>query len=152
VHVLNPRSAPPLGLFFARGRQKKKSGPGTPVVRVGGSEYEKGLGSDLFFRYFFVVGVSRQGEFKNTTKIFLQKVHVEKYFQSFDKKFDVSFSSTFFVLSRFRVFFSDGNSKTLQKTFCKKNRVEKFLQKNRPKIQNRFFLKICFITFLGVSR
>ena len=57
------------------------------------------------------------------------------------KIFDVSFSSTFFVLSRFRVFLSDGSSKTLQKTFYKKNRVEKFLQKIRPKIQNRLFLE-----------
>jgi hypothetical protein len=86
------------------------------------------------------LGVSRQGEFKNNIKIFLQKVHVENFFQHVTKKIDVSFSSTFFVLSRFRVFLSDGSSKTLQKTFCKKNRVEKFLQKIRPKIQNRFFL------------
>jgi hypothetical protein len=49
------------------------------------------------------------------------------------------------------VFLSDGSSKTLQKTFCKKNRVEKFLQKIRPKIQNRLFLEKIFITFLGVS-
>jgi len=49
------------------------------------------------------------------------------------KHFDVSFSSTFFVLSHFRVFFSDGSSKTLQKTFYKKDRVEKLLQKNRQK-------------------
>jgi hypothetical protein len=70
----------------------------------------------------------------------LQKVHVESFFQNFDKNFDVSFSSTFFVLSRFRVISSDGSSKTLQKTFCPKNRVEKFLQKVRPKTQNRFFL------------
>jgi hypothetical protein len=65
------------------------------------------------------LGVSRQGEFKNTIKIFLQKVHVENFFQHFDKNFDVSFSSTFFVLSRFRVFLSDGSSKALQKTFKK---------------------------------
>jgi hypothetical protein len=38
------------------------------------------------------------------------------------------------------VLLGDGSSKTLQKTFYKKNRVEKFLQKKRPKIQNRFFL------------
>jgi hypothetical protein len=57
------------------------------------------------------------------------------------KKFDDSFSSTFFVLSRFRVFLSDGSSKTLQKTYYQKNRVEKFLQKIRPKIQNRLFLE-----------
>jgi hypothetical protein len=69
-----------------------------------------------------------------------------------EKKFDVSFSSTFFVLSRFRVFLGDGSSTALQKTFYKKNRVEKFLQKIRPEIQNRLFLEFFVITFLGVSR
>jgi hypothetical protein len=57
-----------------------------------------------------------------------------------DKNFDVSFSSTFFVLSRFRVFLSDGSSKTHKKTLYKKHRVEKLFTKIRPKIQNRFFL------------
>jgi hypothetical protein len=94
--------------------------------------------SDFFFSTF--LGVSRQGEFKNTIKIFLQKVHVENFSQNFDQKFRCQFFLDFFVLSRFRVFLSDGNSKTLQKTFYKKNRVEKFLQKIRPKIQNRLFL------------
>jgi hypothetical protein len=98
------------------------------------------------------LGVSRQGEFKNTTKIFWQKVRVENFSQNFDKKFDVSFSSTSFVSSHFRVFFSDGSPKTLQKTFYKKNRVEKFLQKIRPKLQNRLFLDFFlsrFWAFLG---
>jgi hypothetical protein len=90
------------------------------------------------------LSVSRQGEFKNAIKIFLQKV---QNFQNFDKNFDVSFSSTVFGLSRFRVFFSDGSSKTLQKTFCKEDRVEKLLQKNRPKIQNRFFLDLFYHVF-----
>jgi hypothetical protein len=98
------------------------------------------------------LGVYRQGEFKNTIKIFWQKVRAENFSQNVDKNFDVSFSSTFFVLSRFRVFFRDGSSKTLQKTFYKKNRVEKFLQQIRPEVQNRLFLEIFFITFLGVSR
>jgi hypothetical protein len=88
----------------------------------------------------------------NTTKIFLQKVHVEKKIKKFDKNFDVSFFSTFFVLSRFRVFFSDGSSKTLQKTFYKKNRVEKFFTKNSTKNPKPTFSRIFFITFLGVSR
>jgi hypothetical protein len=57
-----------------------------------------------------------------------------------DKNFNVSFSSTFLVLSRFWVFLSDGSSKALNKTFYKKHRFERFLQKIRPKIQNRFFL------------
>jgi hypothetical protein len=108
----------------------------------------------FFFSTFFggaFLGKGR-GEFKNTTKIFWQKVRVENFPQNFDKNFDVSFSSTFFVLSHFRVFFSDGGSKTLQKTFCKKNRVEKFLKKNRPKVQNRLFLGFVlsrFWAFLG---
>jgi hypothetical protein len=105
---------------------------------------------DFFLSTFF--GVSRQGEFKNTIKIFWQKVRVENFSQNFDKNYDVSFSSTFFVLSHFRVFFSDGSSKTLQKAFYKKNRVERFLHKIRPKIQNRIFLDFFLITFLGVSR
>jgi hypothetical protein len=82
----------------------------------------------------------------------LQKVRVENFPQNFDKNFDVSFSSAFFVLSHFRVFFCDGSSKTLQKTFCEKNRVEKFLQKNRPEVQNRLFLDFFlsrFWAFLG---
>jgi hypothetical protein len=90
------------------------------------------------FSTFF--GVSREGEFKNTIKTFLQKFHVENKLKSFDNNFDVSFSSSSFVLSSFRVVSSDGSSKTLQKRFYKNNRVEKFLQKVRPKIPNRLFL------------
>ena len=67
------------------------------------------------------------------------------------KIFDVSFSSTFFVLSRFRVFLSDGSSKTLQKTFCKKI-VSKSFYKNIDQKSKTDFFSICFITFLGVSR
>jgi hypothetical protein len=106
--------------------------------------------SELFFPWLFFgafLGVSRQGEFKNTIKIFLQKVHVENFPQNFDKNFDVSFSSTFFVLSRFRVFISDGSSKALQKNVLQKDRVEKFLQKSRPKLQNRFFLGFVYHVF-----
>jgi hypothetical protein len=91
----------------------------------------------LSFVFSTFLGVSRQGKSKNTIQIILQKVHVEnrKLFpkKSTQKKFDVSFPSTFFVLSRFRVFLSGGSSKTLQKNVLQKNRVEKFLQKNRQK-------------------
>jgi hypothetical protein len=93
------------------------------------------------------LGVSRQGEFKNTIKIFWQKVRVENFSQNFDKNFDVSFSSTFFVLSHFRVFFSEGSSKTLQKTFYKTSRVKKFLQKIRPEAQNRFLFGFVYHVF-----
>jgi hypothetical protein len=57
-----------------------------------------------------------------------------------DKNFDVSFSSAFLISSRFRVFLSDRSSKKLQQIFYKTNRVEKALQKNRQKIQNRLFI------------
>jgi hypothetical protein len=85
------------------------------------------------------LGVSRQGEFKNTIKIFWQKVRVENFPQNFDKNFDVSFSPTTFVLSHFRVFFSDGSSKTLPKTFCKKIVSEKFYKKFDQKSKTDFF-------------
>jgi hypothetical protein len=110
--------------------------------------------SDFFFLGFFLItflGVSRQGEFKNTIKMFWQKVRVENNFQNFDQNSDVSFSSTSVVLSRFRVFFSDGSSKKQQqnvftkivsKSFCKK-----FDQKSKPTF-SRFFLSR-FWAFLG---
>jgi hypothetical protein len=81
----------------------------------------------------------------------MQKVHVENFSrensQKIDKNLDVSFSSTFSVLLRFQVLLGDGSSKALPKTFYKKNRVEKFLQKNRQKIQNRFFLDFFYHVF-----
>jgi hypothetical protein len=78
--------------------------------------------------------------------MFWQKVRVENFPQKFDKIFDVSFSSIFFVLSHFRMCFSDGSSKTLQKTFCKQNRVEKLLQKIRPEVQNYYITKTDFFS------
>jgi hypothetical protein len=43
-------------------------------------------------------GVSRQGEFKNTTKMFLQKVNVEKVFQKNRQKFRCQFFDVFFIV------------------------------------------------------
>jgi hypothetical protein len=48
------------------------------------------------------------------------------------QKVDVSFSSTSFVLSRFRVLLSDGSSKTLPRKNAK-NRVEASFCQNRKK-------------------
>jgi hypothetical protein len=67
--------------------------------------------------------------------------------QKIDKNVDLSFPATLFVLSRFRVFLSDRSSKTLQTTFCKYNRVEKLLQKNRQKKRNRFFSVLFYHVF-----
>jgi hypothetical protein len=53
------------------------------------------------------------------------------------------FLATSFVLSRFRVFLSDGSSKTLQKTFYKKKSCRKVFTKKSTKIPkptfSRFF-------------
>jgi hypothetical protein len=67
------------------------------------------------------LGVSRQGEFQNTIKIFGQKVRVEKKIQNFDKNFDVSFSSTFFFNRVFGCFSATGVQKHYQKSFAKKS-------------------------------
>jgi hypothetical protein len=73
----------------------------------------------------------------------LQKVHVENFPEKIDKIFDVRFSSTSVVLSRFRVFLSDGSSKTLQKTFCKKvvsKSFSKKIDKKSKTVFSRFVL------------
>jgi hypothetical protein len=80
------------------------------------------------------LGVSRQGEFKNTIELFLQKFHVENFSQKIAQKDNVSFSSTFLFYRVFGCFSAMG-----------------VRQKNRPEIQNDFF-SISFITCLGVSR
>jgi hypothetical protein len=74
----------------------------------------------------------------------LKKSPCRKLFPKIDKNFDVNFSSTSFILSRFRVFLSDGSSKTLQKTFCKKIMSKTFLQKNRQNNPKPIFFSICF--------
>jgi hypothetical protein len=51
---------------------------------------------------------------KTPLKYFYKKSMSKTKIKHFDNNFDVSFSSTFFVLSRFRVFFSDGSSKPLK--------------------------------------
>jgi hypothetical protein len=124
-----------------RGRQKKSTDP--PVHLLNPRPTHPPI------RLFF----SWQGEFKNTTTIFLQKVHVGKKKKN-RQKFDVSFSSTFFVLSHFRVFFSDGSSKTLQKTFYKKIVSKGFYKKIDQKSKSKtdffsIFFKSPFWAFLG---
>jgi hypothetical protein len=76
----------------------------------------------------------------------LQKIHVENFSPKTDKNFDVSFSSTFFVLSHFRVFLSDGISKTPEKT-CYKKIVWKSFYK---KINNKNPKPICSRVFYHV--
>jgi hypothetical protein len=97
-----------------------------------------------FFLGYVFGRFSARGVQKHHKNIFT-KGTCRKQNQNFDKNFDVSFSSTFFVLSPFRVFFSDGSLKEIVS--------KSFLQKIRPKIQNakptfsRFFVYHVFGRF-----
>jgi hypothetical protein len=62
----------------------------------------------------------------------------KKQFRTNDKNLDVSFSSTFLVLSRFRVFLSEGSSKAVQKTFCEKNVSKRLYKRPSLKVVLRF--------------
>jgi hypothetical protein len=94
----------------------------------------------LFFWYVCGRFLAR-GVQKHHTNIFTKKSMSKTFPKKVDKNFDVSFT-TFFVLSRFRVFLSDGSSKTLQKTFYKKIVSKSFYKKstkNPKSILSRFF-------------
>jgi hypothetical protein len=101
--------------------------------------------SDFFFFTFFwgtFLGVSRQAEFKNTTKMCLQKVHAENFVQNNRPKFRCQFFLDFFLFYRvFGCFEAMGVQRHYKKTFYKKNRVEKFLQKfeKKSKTKTDFF-------------
>jgi hypothetical protein len=92
------------------------------------------------------LGVSRQGEFKNTIQIFLQKVPCRIFSENSDK-----ISRLFLFYRVFGCFSAMGVQKhrveKLKKKFLQKNRVEKFLQKIRPKIQTDFFSNFCLSRF-----
>jgi hypothetical protein len=77
--------------------------------------------------------------------LFFAKSPCRKIFPKKSTKISMTVFPRLFLFYRvFGCFSAMGvQAKTLQKMFCKKNRVEKFVQKNRPKIQNR-----CFLDFL----
>jgi hypothetical protein len=119
---------------IARGRPKKIDGP----PRTFAKSQTPHPPSDFFFLDFLFstfLGVSRQEEFKNTIKIFLQKVHVENFFQKVDKISMSVFPRLFLFYRIFGCFSAMGVQKH-HKNVLQKNRVEKFLRKIRPKIQN----------------
>jgi hypothetical protein len=76
------------------------------------------------------LGVSRQGEFKNTIQIFLQKVHVENFFFSPEKSTKISKSVFPRLLLFNRVF----------ECFSAMG-VQKHSKKNAPKIVSKSFYK-----------
>jgi hypothetical protein len=101
-----------------------------------------------FFKKKYVFGRFSARGVQNAIKMFCKK-SMSETFPKISTKVSMSGFPRFFWF--YRVFgcllFSDGSSKTLQKRFYKKNRVEKFLQKIRPKIQNRFFLGFFYHVF-----
>jgi hypothetical protein len=76
-----------------RGRQKKKSRG--PPWWVGGSEYEKGPGSDLFFRYFFIVFLN--SPHRETPKNVINKNSRKSRFWISGRIFCKNFSTRFFL-------------------------------------------------------
>jgi hypothetical protein len=82
---------------------------------------------------------SSKHHYKTMSKTFTKKI---------DKTFDVSFSSFFFVYRVFGCF----SAMRVQKHYKNVLQFFSFLQKNRQKIQNRFFLGFVlspFCAFLG---
>jgi hypothetical protein len=71
--------------------------------------------------------------------------------QKIDKKIDVSFHPFSLVLSRFRMFLSDGSSKTLQKALGKKIVSKSVYKQNgqNPKPIPSRYLFIPFLPFFG---
>jgi hypothetical protein len=95
-------------------------------------------------------GVSRQGEFKNTTKMFLQKVHVENFSQKYSTKISRSVFPRFVWFIAFSGVSQPWELKSTTKNVLQKNRVEK-LYKKINKNPKPFFLDLfsCFWAFLG---
>jgi hypothetical protein len=140
-------------MMYGRGAAKKKiDGPPRAFTK---SQTHPPTPPTFFFLAFFFstfLGVSRQGEFKNTIKMFLQKVHVENFSQNFDNKFRCQFFLDFFLFYRvFGCFSAMGVQKHHQKRFAKKS-CRKVFTKNSTKNPKPIFFSILFITFLGVSR
>jgi hypothetical protein len=128
-----------------------------PALKVGGpprtfAKSQTHPPADFFFLPFFLgtfLGVSRQGEFKNTTKNVFAKSPCRKFSPKKTTKTPMSvFPRLFLVLSRFRVLRSDGSSKTLQKTVYKKS-CRKVFTKKSTKNQKSIFWAIFFNHVFG---
>jgi hypothetical protein len=96
-----------------------------------------------FFFLTFVLstflGVSRQGEFKNTITMFLQKV-MSKTNQKFRQNFRCQFFHDFFCYRVFGYFSAMGVQKQLQRAFYKKitkKNISKRTEKNMSKTKTK---------------
>jgi hypothetical protein len=119
----------------------------------GTNQPPKDFFSSLFFlvRFWAFLGKG-SSNVKNTTKIFLQKVHVENFFrensQKIEKKIDIVFPQLFLLYRVFRCFLAMGVQKHYKKCFTKKS-CRKVFQKKRPKKSKTDFFSICFYHVFG---
>jgi hypothetical protein len=110
----------------------------------------------LFFNYFFILFmaflcVSQQGEFKNTIKNFLEKVHVKNFWPKNLREKKTFFLSSFpvdYFLSRFLAVSLHEELENTAKTLWRKS--EK-VERKKILFSFRLFPSICFIAFLAVS-
>jgi hypothetical protein len=135
----------------SRGRPKEIDGPPRIFAK---SQTHPPTTRLLFFLDFFFskfLGVSRQGEFKNTITIFLQKVHVENFFQSFNNKKSMSVFSQLFLFYRvFGCFSAMGVQKHYKKGYTKQTKsCRKVFTKNSTKNPKPTFSRTFFYHVFG---
>jgi hypothetical protein len=127
--------------------QKKIDGPPRAFTK---SQTHPPTPPTFFFLAFFFsafLGVSRQGEFKNTIKIFLQKVHVENFSKNFDKKFRCQFFLDFFCFIAFsgvsqRWEYKNTTKNVLQKKSCRKVFTKNSTKNPKPTFSRNLFYHV----------
>jgi hypothetical protein len=131
----------------SRGRQKTKQKSTDPPVHLLNPRPTQPPSDILFLDFFFstFLGVSRQGEFKNTIKMFLQKVHVENFSQNFNEKFRCRFFLDFFCFIAFsgvsqRWEFKNTTKNGLQKKSCRKVVTKNSTKNPKPIVFSKLFL------------
>jgi hypothetical protein len=117
VHLLNPRPTHPPPDFF----------------------------SLTFFLYVF--GRFSVREVQKHHKNMFTKSPCRKLFPIKSTEILMSVFPRIFFLSRFRVFLSDGSSKTLKKTFCKKIVSKSFYKKFDKRSKTDFFSQFVYHVF-----
>jgi hypothetical protein len=129
-----PKGRLGLGISFKGPPTKKNRGP---PWWVGGSEYEKGLGWGLFFRYFFIVFLNspHRETPKNVIKIFSRKSR----FWIFGRIFCKTISTCFFLQNVFCSVFELPSLRNTRKRDKTKKVEEKLLSKKFVEILEKVF-------------
>jgi hypothetical protein len=135
-----------LGRFspaLTKGHSKKKvTDPCVYVINFRGTNQPQ---STIFLGFFLVRFWAFLGEGSSKTRLLkkMQKVHVKNFSRENSQKIDkisMLFFLDFFCFIAFSGASLRWEFKNTTKNVLQNNRVEKFLQNNRQKIPNRFFL------------